>query len=420
MFRLSHACVASFGQVPTGVLALRLNPTVILTRMKGQKVLNSGPDTLHLTYREAPDRRPEELSQLLAEFNKMYDIPTSTIKRDKGISGFASAAVDQSAGLRLDWTRPGEEGQNPGYFCLQVGGKWFASADGEVQADFLQLLEAYGPLRATRLDIQQTVRTDSRLTPWWIKQFDSGKFRVVGRKHYEQRGKKDHQGGFPNGATIYHGSRTSERFSRSYDKHLETGHGLPRRRDEIEIKGESCRNLYDELHQSLIRCEQTGQPRGEALYSFSKRSIRAFLPIRDVSQWQSRELPQNWAQMASEPLTWSTLFDEDPLMIKPREAKVTSLIKSYRYATANFGSAVSVRHAHTARDYELDGMPAEVAWAIASSDIVQDFYRDSNPDRAKEFCFEFKTEEAMALLQRYLAAKSSAEESDGAQEGPIG
>ena len=387
--------------------------------MKGQKVLGCGPDTLHLTYREAPGKTPEELSQLLAEFNRLYEIPTDTVQRDKGVSGFAAAAVDQAAGLRLDWTRPGEEGQNPGYFCLQVGGRFFSQADGETCADFLQFLEAYGPLRATRLDFQQTVRTDSRLTPWWIKQFDAGKYRVVGRKHYEQRGKKDHLGGFPEGATLYHGSRTSERYARQYDKHLESGHGLPRRRDEIEIKGESCRNLYAQLHESLLKCEQTGQPRGEALYSFSKRSIRAFLPIRDVSPWAKTDLPKHWSQMADEPLTWSTLFDEDPLTIKPREAKITNLIRSYRYATQNFGAALAVRHAHLARDEELQGLDAELSYAVAAQQIVQDCYRESNPERAKEFCAEFPTDEALALLQRYAAARKAAEVMNEALEGPI-
>ena len=387
--------------------------------MKGQKVVSCGPDTLHLTYRETAGKTPEELSQLLAEFNRLYDIPTATVQRDKGVSGFASAAVDKAAGLRLDWTRPGEEGTNQGYFCLQVGGRWFASANGEVQADFLQLLEAYGPLRATRFDFQQTVRTDSRLTPWWIKQFDTGKFRVVGRKHYEQRGKKDHSGDFPDGATLYHGSRSSERYARQYDKHLESGTGLPRRRDEIEIKGESCRNLYDQLHESLLKCEQTGQPRGQALYSFSKRSIRAFLPIRDMSPWAKTETPKHWSQMAEEPLSWSTLFDEDPLTIKPREAKVTSLIKSYRYATQNFGAAVAVRHAHMVRDHEMDGLGEEMAWAVASTQIVQDFYRESNEERAKEFCGEFKTDEALGLLQRYMAAKKAADAMGDSLEGPI-
>ena len=387
--------------------------------MKGQKVVSCGPDTIHLTYREAPDKTPEELSQLLAEFNRLYDIPTDAIKRDRGLSGFAGAAIDKAAGLRLDWTRPGEEGANQGYFCLQVGGKWFSAASSDTQVDFLQLLEAYGPLRCTRLDFQQTVRTDTNLTPWWIRKFESGRYKVVGRKCYEPRGKKDAGGGYPEGSTLYHGSRTSTRFARQYDKHLQSGHGLPRRRDEIEIKGEDCRNLYGQLHQTLIDAGSSAAPRGESLFRFAKASIRAFLPIRDVSQWPKGKTPKHWSQMATEPLTWSTLFDEDPLMLKPREARITNLIKSYRYATENFGAAVAVRHAHLARDYELEGMAPDVAFGVSASDVMQDFYRQSNPDRAKEFCFEFPLDDAAALLQRYVAAREAAEAMHGSPEGPI-
>ena len=75
--------------------------------MKGQKVLSCGPDTIHLTYREAPNRTPEELSQLLAEFNRLYDIPTDAVKRDRGLSGFATAAIDKAAGLRLGLDQTG-------------------------------------------------------------------------------------------------------------------------------------------------------------------------------------------------------------------------------------------------------------------------------------------------------------------------
>ena len=76
---------------------------------------------------EGAHRTPEELGRLLEEFNKIYEIPTAAVQRDRGLSGFASSAVDKAAGLRLDWTRPGEEGQNQGYFCLQVGGRWSVS-----------------------------------------------------------------------------------------------------------------------------------------------------------------------------------------------------------------------------------------------------------------------------------------------------
>ena len=214
-----------------------------------------GPDTLHLTYRQGAYRTPEEFTCLLEEFQRTYELPTGKVVRDRGLQGFANSAVDDPAGLRLDWTKLGEDGNNEGFFCLQVKGTWFESADGETQADFLQLLEQYGPYRITRLDFQQTTRTNTHLTPYWIEKFEAGLYRVIGRKHYEPRGKKDGAGAYPEGATLYHGSRASEKFARQYDKDKESGHGPPRRRDEVEIKGESARNLWKQMHAELLLTE---------------------------------------------------------------------------------------------------------------------------------------------------------------------
>lgn len=135
---------------------------------------NCGPDTVHLTFKEGGGRTPTELASLLGEFQRSYDLPTNPLIRDRGVQGFAAAAVDEAAGLRLDWTRPGEDGNNPGFFCIQIKGAWFEAADGETQADFLQLMQAYGPYRCTRIDFQQTSRTNNRLTPWWIQMFEQG------------------------------------------------------------------------------------------------------------------------------------------------------------------------------------------------------------------------------------------------------
>lgn len=386
--------------------------------------LSCGPDTLHLTFREGGGRCPEELSGLLAEFQRMYDLPSAAVRRDRGVQGFAAAAVDKAAGLRLDWTRPGEEGTNPGYFCLQVGGQWFTSADGETQADFLQLLQAYGPLRCTRIDFQQTVRTDSLLTPWWIEQFEARNIRVLGRKHYEPRGRKDFEGGYPAGATLYHGTRTSERFARQYDKHLQAKEGEPRRRDEIEIKGQSCRDLWNELQIDLIECEQRGIPRGASLYAFSKRSIRAYLPIRDTSRWAGKDLPRNWAQMATEPLTWANLFEEDALTIKPREKAVTSLLKSYRYATTNFGAALTTQAVVRSLEFEDEGYPKDVAYAKACQEVIRDCAADANEDRVQEFASEFHIGQASRITAQFLALRDIAKQSrrleDEGLDGPIG
>ena len=361
-----------------------------------------GPDTVHVTFRETSGRSPEELARLLCEFQTQYDLPTSAVVRDRGVQGFANAAVDKAAGLRLDWTKSGEEGNNPGYFCLQIKGQWFEGADGETACDFLQLMQAYGVYRCTRLDFQQTTKTKKYLTPWWIDQFDSGALRVIGKKHYEPRGKKDHLGAFPCGATLYHGSRTSERFARQYDKHLEAGHGPDRRRDEIELKGESARNLWKQMHDELLLTEQLGTSRGATLHAFSKGTIRALLPIRDTSRWAGKALPPKWSVMAKEPTSWATLFDADPIQVKPRERKVSSLLKSYRYANDNFGSALSLMYTQRYLNNRKAGMDEEESAKEAALQGLDEAFLGANEDRVREFVNELPPSERDAVMRQWI------------------
>ena len=367
-----------------------------------------GPDTVHLTFREGTGRSPQELASLLAEFQHQYDLPTAAVIRDRGVQGFANAAIDKAAGLRLDWTRPDEEGNNPGYFCLQVKGQWFEAADGETAADFLQLMQAYGPYRCTRLDFQQTVRTSKRLTPWWIAQFDAGNLRVVGKKHYEPRGQKDHAGRFPNGATLYHGSRTSDRYARQYDKHLEAGSGPSRRRDEIEAKGESARNLWQQMHDELLTTEQLGTSRGATLHAFSKGTIRALLPIRDTSRWVGKELPKKWSVVAKEPTHWATLFDGDPITVKPRERKISNLLKSYRYANDNFGSALSLMYVQRYLSNRKAGLDELEAATDASLHGLDDAFLGANEDRVREFVNDLPPSERDAVMRQWIHCLTNA------------
>ena len=349
-----------------------------------------GPDTLHATFKEGAGRSPLELASLLEEFQRLKDLPTGAVIRDKGVSGFEAAAVDKAAGLRLDWTRPDGEGVNQGFFCLQVKGEWFAQADGETTADFLELLTAYGIYRVTRLDIQQTVCTKKFLTPWWITAFEAGALRVIGKRYFEPRGVKNSSDDYPAGATIYHGVRTSERFARQYDKHKKAGVGPPRRRDEIEIKGDSCRRLWDELIADQVSAEQQGEDRGVRLHSFSKSAIRAYLPIRDTSRWLGKDLPKNWAQIAEEPMNWAELFTEDARDIQPAPKRVTSLLKSYRYANQNFGASVAATAIQRIIDLEQKGWDAHSASVETYKSILDDFVNHANEDRVKEFFDEMK------------------------------
>ena len=362
-----------------------------------------GPDTVHLTFKEGAGRSPLELASLLEEFQRSYGLPTNPLVRDRGVQGFANAAVDEAAGLRLDWTRPNEEGNNAGYFCVQVKGTWFAAADGETQADFLQLMQAYGVYRCTRIDFQQTTRTTTRLTPWWIRKFETGQYRVIGKKHFEPRGSKTAEGAYPLGATLYHGSRSSQRVGRQYDKHLESDFGPPRRRDEIEVKGESARDLWAQMHDELLTTEQLGTSRGATLHSFSKGTIRALLPIRDCSRWAGKKLPKKWAQVANEPTTWATLFDDDPITVKPRERKVTHLLKSYRYATDNFGSAVSVMFAKYLEEYKDLGDALSEASDNAYARVVDEFFLGANEERVNDFLGELPLSEQKRVRDTWFA-----------------
>ena len=379
-----------------------------------------GPDTLHVTFKEGPQRSPLDFASLLQEFHLERDLPTGSVVRDKGVSGFAFAAVDQAAGLRLDWTRAGDAGANPGCFCLQLKGQWFDQADPETTADMLQLIDAYGFLRVTRLDIQQTVHTRKMLTPWWIRQFELGNLRVIGKAHYEPRGRKSGRDEYPHGATLYHGSRTSERFARQYDRHLKPGMtGPPRRRDEIELKGQSARDCFAELLDDLAQGEQLGDARGDRLASFSKRSLRAYLPIRDTSQWAGKELPKRWSQMAQEPTTWSALFEEEAKGIQPAAGRTSSMLKSYRYANKNFGAAVASYAVSEVLKWQDRGFEPWEAWEEAFKGVVYDFVNEANEDRVHEFLEELRPsdkERAYELWMELVRAGGNARDVDRENE----
>ena len=389
MFRTSHACVASSGQAPLQ-WTIKGSPPPRNSLIMDKQWESCGPDTLHATFKEGAGRSPLELAGLLEEFQRLKDLPTGAVIRDKGVSGFEAAAVDKAAGLRLDWTRPDGEGANKGFFCLQVKGEWFAQANGEATTDFLELLAAYGIYRVTRLDIQQTVCTRKYLTPWFINAFEVGALRMVGRRYFEPRGTKAAGDVYPAGATIYHGARTSERFARQYDKHKAAGVGPPRRRDEIEIKGDSCRRLWDELLEDQVLAEQQGEDKATRLHSFSKSAIRAYMPIRDTSRWLGKELPKNWAQIAEEPMNWAELFTDEARGIQPAPKRVTSLLKSYRYANQNFGAAVAATCIQRITELEEKGFAPWEAAEEAYKSILDDFVNHANEDRVHEFFDELK------------------------------
>ena len=97
--------------------------------------------------------------------------------------------------------------------------------------------------------------------------------------------------------------------------------------------------------------------------------------------------------MAAEPTTWATLFDDDPITVKPRERKVTSFLKSYRYASNNFGTAISFVFAKYVAEYEDLGDTAQEASENAYARVLDEMVLGANEERFQEFLGELKPSE---------------------------
>ena len=172
------------------------------------------------------------------------------------------------------------------------------------------------------------------------------------------------------------------------------------------------------MHAELLLTEQLGTQRGATLHSFSKGTIRALLPIRDTSRWHKRELPRKWTSMAIEPTSWSTLFDDDAIQVKPRERKISSLLKSYRYANENFGAALSVM----AIQRMVAAVRAGKDWQTASNEAyiqsMDDAVLAANEDRVKEFCAELPPSERDEVLKHWFGLlRTAASNADDERAG---
>ena len=126
--------------------------------------------------------------------------------------------------------------------------------------------------------------------------------------------------------------------------------------------------------------EQLGEKRGVRLAAFSKAAIRAYLPIRDTSRWLGKELPKNWAQIAEEPMNWSDLFTEEAATIQPAPKRVTSLLKSYRYANQNFGAAIAATTIQRIVEQEEKGYAPWEAAEEAYKSVIDDFVNNANEE----------------------------------------
>ena len=87
-------------------------------------------------------------------------------------------------------------------------------------------------------------------------------------------------------------------------------------------------------------------------------------------------------------MNWKELFEEEARGISPAPKRVTSLLKSYRYASQNFGAAVSVTAAKSFVEALQEGCTPTEASNWAYSKLMDDFVLDANEQRAKEFISE--------------------------------
>ena len=106
--------------------------------------------------------------------------------------------------------------------------------------------------------------------------------------------------------------------------------------------------------------------------------------------------------MAKEPTTWATLFDADPITVKPRERRVSNLLRSYRYANDNFGSAISVTFAKYFNEYlQLGDTPSEAS-SNAYIRVLDEAVLGANEDRAQEFINELPPSEREAVRETWF------------------
>jgi hypothetical protein len=273
---------------------------------------------------------------------RALDLAAGVTPRARGLHGF-ECGVTYAAGILLDWTPADGEGPNKGYASAQLKGEFFKTLSPEESAFGLTWLAECLPYRCTRIDIQMT-NCETPAVPQIIKGFREGDLRVKQKTFFEPKGLELKNGLYPKGATLCHGTRSSDNYARQYDKHLQEEvvlknpePGPPRRRDEIELKAPLAQGVWDDLVSEIRNAALSPQPDWEAEARFVQGRIRHLLPIRDVSQWRDTEMPKNWASTAPEPLWWAELFSEDAVRARREKGLSKPFLARVEYPAKNYG-----------------------------------------------------------------------------------
>ena len=87
-------------------------------------------------------------------------------------------------------------------------------------------------------------------------------------------------------------------------------------------------------------------------------------------------------------MNWTDLFSEDAATIQPAPKRVTSLLKSYRYAKTNFAAPISLMTAYRYYEHLQATGNEEEASQEAYGWLVDEFMLAANEERVMELCGE--------------------------------
>ena len=112
-------------------------------------------------------------------------------------------------------------------------------------------------------------------------------------------------------------------------------------------------------------------------------------------------------------MNWTDLFTEAPGAIQPAPKRVTSLLKSYRYANKNFGSAITAMSLKRYVESRHNGMSDMEASDYVYCCLMDDFVNNANEQRVMEFFDEmppsWRTELEVLWLKAVQGAASNQE-----------
>ena len=110
-------------------------------------------------------------------------------------------------------------------------------------------------------------------------------------------------------------------------------------------------------------------------------------------------------------MNWSELFQEEAKGIQPAPKRVTSMLKSYRYAQGNFGAAVGAMACARYYDDRHAGFGDFEAQSRMYSSVIADFVNAANEDKVQEFFSEYPkgARDEMQIIWEWMKQRMASE-----------